>query len=42
MLLGAFNELKKIRVRIDVFNWLNDSKLGLSLRLVVSLLASSL
>ena len=39
---GAFHELQKIRVRIDFFNWLNDSKLGLALPLVISLVASSL
>ena len=39
---GAFCELEKIRARIDVLNWLYDSKLGLALPLVVSLLASIL
>ena len=39
---GAFHELEKIRVRIDVLNWLYDSKLWLAFPLVVSLLASIL
>ena len=39
---GAFYELEKIRVLIDVLNWLYDSKLGLALPLVVSFLASIL
>ena len=39
---GAFHEVEKIRVRIDVLNWLYDSKLGLEFPLVVSLIASIL
>ena len=39
---GAFRELEKIRVRIDVLNWLYDSILGLAFPLVVSLLANIL
>ena len=39
---GAFRELEKIRARIYFLNWLYDSKLGLALPRVVSLLASIL